>query len=733
MKVFRLLGLTVLGIILILVAAIVTATLVIDPNSYKPQIEKAVERSTRLDLTLAGDIDWSLIPLGLSLQDVSAELDGEPFARLDTLVAEVDFWSLLRFEPAVNTFVLEGMTANLTRNEEGQRNWERIMPEQDPEQVAPDAAQTGDQAAKPLHLQINEVRITDAELRYRDRATGQDLILDQVDLTAKNIALGSSFPLDLSFHFATNQPELDVNGTLSAAVEASEDLQRFSITDLSSNFDIEGEPVGGTTVSASFSGNVKADLAAETATLSDFRAQLANLVMQSNLEIRGFGDTPQISGMLELEPFSARELLNNLGQGPIETQDPDVLKALALETRIGGAPGEIQLSDLKLTLDDTRFNGEIGYNLQSGAIAVDLQGNSLNLDRYLPPPAEDPAQASAPPPETASDTAPAPAADTELLPLDALRNLILDLRLGLDELIAQNLQLNTLEVNATARDGLVRVNPISGNLYDGDFAVTAELDARQDNPNWKLNQRLNNVNTLPLLTDLAELDMISGKANLRADLTSRGNRLSALRENAQGTASFTIDDGAFETINLTAYACQGIALANAETINTQQWPKSTRFEELSGVMRINGNILNNKNLSADLAGMSLDGQGQINLEQMTLDYELGLRVVGAIHEHNACRVNERVQNIVIPIECRGSLEQPGELCSFDGSRFRDVLKDMAAAEARRKAGQQVDKAAKKVDKAVDKQLDKILGDKKEGEEESARKEIKDAVRGLFGR
>lgn len=726
MKAFRILGLTVLGIVLLLAAVIAIATLVIDPNTYKPQIERAVESSTRLEIDLAGDIDWSIIPLGLSLSQVSADLDGQPFARLDNLVAQVDFWSLLRFEPAVNEFVLEGMAANLTRNEAGQGNWERIMPEQDASQAeaeqAPEEAPAepaADGEAEPLKFEVQRVRISDAQLRYRDEATGRDLTLDQVNLAAQNITLGTSFPLDLSFHFATNQPALDVNGSISAAIEASEDLKRFAVNDLNSNFDIAGEPLGDETVSASFSGDLGANLEEETATLEGFRAQLINLVLNAELNIKGFGASPQLRGNLAIEPFSARELLDNLGQPPIDTQDPGVLDNIALETNIGGPAGQIELTDFLLTLDDTRFEGNLEYALANGAIGVDLQGDRLDLDRYLPPASE---TDDAPAEETAgTESAP----ESDLLPLDALRGLIFDIRLGLTELIATKLKINEIEVAATGKSGLIKVDPIKGELYDGDFLVTAELDARQDNPRWQISQRLNNVQTLPLLTDLAELETISGKVNLQADVTTQGNRITSLREQAQGNASFNIAEGAFETVNLKAYACQGIALAHGETINTSQWPERTAFEAMNGEVQINGNVLNNNNLTAKLGGLDLSGEGTVNLAEMLLDYELGLRIVGAIHEDNACRVNERIQNLSIPLECRGSLEDPAELCSFDGSRFRDQLKDMAAAEAKRKAG-------KEVDRAVDKQLDKLLGEDEEGEEtDGTRKQIKDAVRGLF--
>ena len=129
MKAVRYLLIAIVAIIILAVVAIAIAMAVIDPNDYKPQIEKAVEQQTNLDLQLEGDIGWSFIPLGLELNNVSANLEEERFVALDQLVAQVDFWSLIAMSPRVNTFVLDGLEANLEVNEQGEGNWTRIMRE----------------------------------------------------------------------------------------------------------------------------------------------------------------------------------------------------------------------------------------------------------------------------------------------------------------------------------------------------------------------------------------------------------------------------------------------------------------------------------------------------------------------------------------------------------------------------------------------------------------------------
>lgn len=99
MKAVRYLLIAIVAIVMLAVLAVAIAMAVIDPNDYKPQIEQAVERQTRLDLQLEGDIGWSLLPLGLELNDVNATLEGQRFVALRQLVAQVDLWSLITLSP----------------------------------------------------------------------------------------------------------------------------------------------------------------------------------------------------------------------------------------------------------------------------------------------------------------------------------------------------------------------------------------------------------------------------------------------------------------------------------------------------------------------------------------------------------------------------------------------------------------------------------------------------------
>lgn len=732
MKAIRYVLIAIVAVIVLAIAAIAIAMVVIDPNDYKPQIEKVVEEKTNLDLILEGDIGWSFIPLGLELNEVEATLDGERLVALKKLVAQIDFWSLITMSPQVDTFVLDGLEAHLTINEQGEGNWTRIMPDpaegdaKDEQGVASTPEQTpaadtdDEQNGEALNFNVDNVQISNAQVHYSDLSTGQKVTLEDFTVNASSITLGSEFPLEIAFRVETTQPQFAVDGNIKARLAANEALNDFAMSGLKAEFKMNGEPFGGKSVTAEMSGSAKANLENETATLSDFTASLANLTLSTNLDIKGFGAKPALKGELAINEFSLKDLLENLGQPAVETTDETVLEAIAFSTNIGGPAGKPALSDLMIKLDDTTFKGSGSYNLENGGIVFDLQGDKLNADRYLPPAVEGAEAESAEPAQTAAG-----GPEGDLLPLETLRGLLLDIDFGLGELIVSNLTINEIKASTTASKGLLKVDQFSGKLYEGSFGANATIDARTDTPKWTIKSDVSNVQTLPLLADLAEITMLAGGANLKVNATTSGNRISVLRDKADGQISFNLAEGEFRKMNLTHMACQGIALVNQDQLTADDWGDTTPFNDMHGTLDINGNTFDNTDLVASLAGMRLEGQGTVDLKQTLVDYELGLRIVGDIHRDNACRVTEYVEDVVIPVECRGDFSAgAASLCSFDGSRFRDTLKTIASNAAKKKANEEIDRAKDKAEEKAREKLEEKLG-------EGAGDKVKDALKGLF--
>lgn len=150
MKAFgKLLGLGLLGLLLIIVALGFALTHLFDPNDYKDEIRQLARDKAHVELTLNGDIGWSLFPwLGLELHEASiATLNKpkEPFADLQMLGLSVRVLPLLRREVQMSDVRVEGLNLTLNRDEQGHGNWEDIgkpLPAQtDPTASAPAPAE----------------------------------------------------------------------------------------------------------------------------------------------------------------------------------------------------------------------------------------------------------------------------------------------------------------------------------------------------------------------------------------------------------------------------------------------------------------------------------------------------------------------------------------------------------------------------------------------------------------
>ncbi len=131
MKAFgKILGLVLLGLLLIIVALGFALTHLFDPNDYKDEIRQIARDKAHIELTLNGDIGWSLFPwLGLELHEASvATLTNptQPFADLQMLGLSVRVLPLLRREVQMSDVRVEGLNLRLNRDKQGHGNWEDI-------------------------------------------------------------------------------------------------------------------------------------------------------------------------------------------------------------------------------------------------------------------------------------------------------------------------------------------------------------------------------------------------------------------------------------------------------------------------------------------------------------------------------------------------------------------------------------------------------------------------------
>ncbi len=731
--------LSIVGLISLLLVTIIIVTATIDPNDYKADIESAVAENTTLKLSINGELGWSFIPLGIDVNGLNlVQQDDTTFTRLNQLTAEVGLLSLLKMNPQVHRIILDGLEVTLEKNEAGEANWNNIIPKEELTKTPP-VASTNERSVEPkketssestppkaktIQLEIEEISITNTTINYIDKQSNQAVSLKDFNLLANNIALDNEFPLDINFSVANSSPQLDVAAQINAAITINSSLKQFSIKQLKTSYKLSGAPFNGNNVDASFNGNsIVANLENETISLDTVVLAFANLSLSTDLTISNLNSQPQIDGVVSVKDFSLQSLLSTMGLPKIETTDPDVLQTLAFSTPIKGTAENLTLDELSITLDDTRYTCAINYKAAGQFVKAHIKGTQINADRYLPPPVLPTTPSALPASDTTTNDAVSSSnqntsnqPEPPLLPLETIRALNLDISFIQQQLIAKNLTLNDLTLKLTAKDGVISLSEASGKLYEGSFNVNAEIDATTDNPSWKIKNKVDNIQIMPLLKDFKDLEVISGGINLNTDIKTSGNTLSSLRSAAKGNADFNFDKGALHGFNLTKLACEGVALINHDKVAKTDWEEKSEFQAMKGNLTIDGNLFTNNDLTAAMSGLALKGKGAIDVEKSIVDYGIDLKAIGDLGD-NACRVNDKIKDLAIPVICKGSLtDDPAKLCKLDYKRMNKLVVAAGKKELKRKA-----------DKEIDKQLKKYLGD----DESDSKESVKKLFKGLF--
>ncbi|MFB1631959.1 MULTISPECIES: AsmA family protein [unclassified Pseudomonas] len=745
MKAFgKILGLGLLGLLLIIVALGFALTHLFDPNDYKDEIRQLARDKAHVELTLNGDIGWSLFPwLGLELHDASiATLTApkQPFADLQMLGLSVRVLPLLRREVQMSDVRVEGLNLTLARDEHGHGNWEDIgkplpaqtgapadAPAQAPAEPTSTPSDSGSE--RSVKLDIDSLTVNNARVQYTDAKSGQAFSAESIQLSTGPVHEGANIPLKASAFLSASQPNIKARTELAGELRFDRKLKRYNFEDMRLSGETSGEPLAGKTMTFSAQGQLLVDLAANVASWSGLKVSANQMRALGELNVRDLDKTPQLSGGLSIAQFDLRTFLDGIGHPLPATNDPTVFGKLELVSRLQGTPNSLTLEDLAVKLDESGFSGRVAIeDFAKQALRLQLKGDTFDADRYLPAKSEEAKGATAARQAevkqqeasavAGAGTSPLPNAPTQvawsndkLLPVDRLRALDLQADIAFGSLTLDKLPISDAQLAVTGQGGLVTLQTLRGGLYNGSFDAKGTVDVRPAVPQIGISTKINRVPVEHFIKaeGKEQAPPVKGLLTLSSDLTATGNSQKALIDTLNGAANFTINDGVLVNANLEQQLCQAIATLNRKSLSGEPRGKDTPFEELRGSLVIRNGVASNPDLKARIPGLTVNGQGDLDLRVLGMDYNVGVIVEGdqRAMPDPACQVNERFVGIEVPLRCRGPLELGAKACRLDQEGLGKV-------------------AAKLAGNRLKDKIDEKLGDK-------VSPELKDALKGLFKR
>ena len=639
--------LTVIGVAVIFVVAIAGIFIAtFDANHYKQDLSDIVRDSTGRDLQFYGDVELTFYPaLGMELGALSLSnavgFGSTPMIKVDKVSISVDVASVIAFSPEIDELILDGLKINLQNNNKGVTNWDDFKEPQDaqspnapllrtePKSSGSSSSNQSKVKSEPMNISgaFGGLNITNAELSWVDAQAGSEYLVQ--NLTIKTGRITPEAPFDLKMQVVVkSKGEINADIDLATQIQYWFDNGRLNLTDLVLNVSAAGEPLP--------LGKIQVGIASELIELNPQKrsVSLKGLVLKI--------DDNTIKGNVTVSDTAQPVINFKLASNKLD-----------IDALIGMTP--VHPSSVTPKKSTTATESITG-----------IESNSVNV---IPDAVKEPVKI--------------------ILPMDLLRIIQADGELVVKQLTMQNLLLNDINLGISTNAGIVNLDPIRMNLYDGSVSGQVRLDVNGALPKYRVNKKIQGVQIGALLTDLNGEDRINGVLNANVSLSTQGEWLSVLKKNSNGDIALALRDGAVKGFNIR----HSIDKAKAKLKGDSEPPKQesqTDFSslELSGLIKKGVFISNDLKLQAPIIRVS--GEGQVDLNNETVNYLVNAKLVGTIKGQDGGAADD-LSGLLIPVRIDGPLAEPKIDVQLD-----EMLKKKAAAlKAKLKAQLNEKKAALK--------------------------------------
>ncbi|MEM9303731.1 MAG: AsmA family protein [Pseudomonadota bacterium] len=636
-----LLGLVVVVVVLIAGALFYVAA-VFDPNDHRDRIIAAVEEQTGRDFDLSGDLSLTVFPT-LAFEAGPASLGNDPafegreFLQANRIAAAVDLVPLMSNELRVGEIVLDGVAINLAIDENGRGNWESLV------DATATGAGTGDSPdapdgtsvtieSPPLDLSVEALRLIDASIRFTDASTGTAASLEDLDISIAPVASDQPTQLDFSTRYAYDEYAGTVSAVLVAEALLAEAGPRLALE----SFEIVNEQGIDVTVTSSQPATV--DLAAGTASLPGLEVRSGDARIVLSADATDMQGTPAVSGTLTVDPFDVGAWLADSGFYDAGTADPTAMKRLGVDAAFNLRGSTFTLASLTAQLDDSTLTGQASVG---DRIEFDLEVDTLNVDRYLPP--------------ATDEEAPVEAGGSEPIAPPELPALNGSMRVG--QFIVAGLEATDIELQIAADADGIAVEPVRGGLYGGAVNAAVRVDTGTQPGRTTVDLDVTDVSAGPMLTALLDQQVLTGTGALSASLALEDAFAADPVPGLGGNVSLSLTDGALYGINVIGTLRKGLALiGKGDPALLDEGDRTTDFSSFVFAGDIDAGVLESKVFELASPYLRVNGAGTVDVARQTLDYRLEPILIGA-PEGQGSELAE-LEGTRVPVALSGSFAAP---------------------------------------------------------------------------
>lgn len=620
------------GVLLaIVIAAVVALLLFVDPNKYRGDIENAARQHTSRELVIRGQLGLKIFPwLALSVHDVSLSnppgYGTQPFMTVQNASIGVKLLPLLAKRVEVSRISLDGVAINLVSRGE-HNNWQDLSESKTRQAQSPES--TGPSSGS---LFIEGVDLTKSSLVYRDEVKKSTTELGNLELHSGRLELSPE---------RTSLAKFEFQGSLLTRTDAAKGAEAPRSMAFSLRTD-----------------GLSAD-SAQTLSPAKIEVKIGDTTLEIALSGEKLSTDRVVTGSVTLPTTSGRKLLQSFGIEPPVTRDSKALSALGLQTNFRLTRKALQLSALQLTLDDTRVQGTAAVeDLDTSALAFDLNVNGINIDRYRPPevkiPEGKPASGAQPGAGNQRAKEPTP------LPIETIRKLDVHGTLRVGSATFSNLVFTDVVMPLVAKDGRIHLGPTRARLYGGTYNGDIILDAKPPQAQLSLNEHVHGTDIGALVKAAVDSTRLSGHADVNVAVTAVGNTDAAMMHSLSGRIDANVKQGALNGIDI-VYEMQRVnSLLKRQVPSQRTGPARTVFNVLQTNGTLDKGVLHIDDLRMETDFLKVRGKGSLDTTTEAIDYQLVTSVnkLQAAGDRGAGSGLDALSSLEVPLTITGTMSSP---------------------------------------------------------------------------
>ena len=594
---YGLLGAGGLGVLAAASAAYIVATF--NSNDYKAQIIQLVKDRKQRTLKLDGDIKLTFFPsIGASLGKMSlSEFKSEKeFAAIESAHVSLALLPLFSKHVVVDEVVVSGLKATLVKLKNGKANIDDLLEKDDSKAaVAPEK----DGGGLPA-FGIASVRVENAGLTYRDETSGARYALKDINLKTGRVANGIPCKIEFTAVIQSGQ-KLDIATQLKAMLT----LDMGKLTYRLEGLDMQAKGV------APGIDNLAVSVAAPMleGNAQAFKTGMLTLELGMKQAEQAFKVklSSPVNGNFEIPQFSLSDLTVAVSATGEKLPNKAINSEMKGSVQMDAGQQSVQVNLAGGWLQ-SRIKAKVALNgFSNPAIRFDVDVDQFDADLYLPKKSE------GAPAKTGAATAEQP------LDLSALKKLNLDGSLRIGTLKIANIKSSQLRVEMKAHNGVLDINPLSANLYQGSMNGGITVNAMSVKPGFAINESLSGIDIASLLKDAANFDTLEGKGNVSLNLNAQGDTVTALKQALNGSMALNLADGAIKGINI-AKTLRSFGKSSGSQTQAANKDEKTDFSELKASFKVSNGVAHNDDLSLKSPLLRLSGNGDINIGNDSINY-----------------------------------------------------------------------------------------------------------------